>query len=188
MWFSIVLPILGNLVVSTDPGAIIHKALAERNLFGQTPLHRMQAENKIRRLIARGADIQARDDWGNTPLHEAARRGNLKLVQFLIHTGAKSTEQNAFGETPLHVAAKNGKADVIEVLLDRGSWIHDTNFWGQTPLHYAVAQNRIEVVKILLTRGADPKRKSANGKSALDLARSHTDQELFQWLQFQMVP
>jgi ankyrin repeat protein len=70
----------------------------------------------------------------------------------------------------------------VEFLLDRGAWLHDTNFWYQTPLHYAAAANRIEVVKILLAHGADPKRKNANGKSALDIAQERRYRKLYQLL------
>jgi ankyrin repeat protein len=269
MAISLALPFLGILIFFADPGVIKQKAPAERDLFGQTPLHQVRDENGARQLIAEGADLRAKDDLGNTPLHEATRRGNLKLVQFFLQSGANPGIKNAFGETPvdiaaihghaavvsfflkqgspltihlaavigdrellldqirkgadvnertlrgrkplhfvsskevaqillthgaylnskdlfndipLHIAARNGKAEVAEFILDRGAWLHDTNFWYQTPLHYAAAANRIEVVKILLARGADPKRKSANGKSALDLALERHYRKLYQLL------
>jgi hypothetical protein len=75
--------------------------------------------------------------------------------------------------------------DLITIGLGPAEASGDSGFMTQHKLteQNAAAENRIEVVKILLARGADPKRQSANGLSALDLARWQADQKLFQLFQ-----
>jgi hypothetical protein len=55
-------------------------------------------------LIARGADIQTADHNGQTPLHKAARYGNVHAVRGLIRLGAKVNARDKFGHSPLYYA------------------------------------------------------------------------------------
>ena len=48
------------------------------------------------------------DGHRNTPLHNAAKQGNVQAVQILLDRGAKADAVNVDGETPMHLAAENG--------------------------------------------------------------------------------
>lgn len=55
---------------------------------------------------------------GITPLHLAAERGELNMIEFLLNNGAKvDCKNDETGATPIHIAAKNNRADVIGLLL-----------------------------------------------------------------------
>ena len=58
----------------------------------------------ITRLLDRGADIEARDENGETPLHRAAWKGANDILDTLIRRGADAHAKNNKGETPLDVA------------------------------------------------------------------------------------
>jgi ankyrin repeat protein len=54
-----------------------------------------------------------------TPLHYAALKGNLEMVQLLVSRGADLKAVNRDGETPLQVARRGGKTGVVAVLTPR---------------------------------------------------------------------
>jgi uncharacterized protein len=62
----------------------------------------------ISRLLARGADVNARAAGGHTALHEAAFCGNLELAQLLPAHGADATARNDDGQTALDIAQAQG--------------------------------------------------------------------------------
>lgn len=63
-------------------------------------------------LIAAGAALQARDDGGLQPLHNACSFGHADVVRALLAAGAAPAARDNWGYTPLHEAAAKGKVDV----------------------------------------------------------------------------
>eukprot|EP01102_Stenamoeba_stenopodia_P011499 TRINITY_DN3542_c0_g1_i1.p1 TRINITY_DN3542_c0_g1~~TRINITY_DN3542_c0_g1_i1.p1 ORF type:complete len:101 (+),score=6.30 TRINITY_DN3542_c0_g1_i1:348-650(+) len=80
-----------------------------------------------------GADLNARNRDGVTPLHNAAYHGNIPLISILLEHGAKIDVPNRVGETALHWAARMGKQSAITFMLEKGA---DSNLRGDfgTPL------------------------------------------------------
>lgn len=67
-------------------------------------------------LLARGASVNSRDLADNTPLHLAAGRGFVLIVeQLLTSPDVDLNAQNNEGSSPLHVAVESGFVDVVEV-------------------------------------------------------------------------
>ena len=80
---------------------------------------------KVSRLLDNGADVNAKDKIGNTPLHYTAGWGHkdvaaLLIAELLIAKGADVNDKNNDGDTPLHIAVKNGHMDVAELLRQKG--------------------------------------------------------------------
>ena len=67
-------------------------------------------------LIARGADVNAKDDDGETPLFGAAEMGNLSMARFLVSKGADVRILNKKGETIASQAEFFGYADMAAYL------------------------------------------------------------------------
>ena len=104
-----------------------------------------------------GANIHARDDYGQTPLHNAARNSNPAVIAVLLDAGADVHARDDIEETPLHDAAwSNDNPAVITALLDAGADIHARDDYGHTPLHNAAWSNaNPAVITALVDAGAD---------------------------------
>ena len=132
----------------------------------------------IKSLVSNGADVNAKDDDGYTPLNLAVRRHyNLELVKFLVSQGADVNVKDKHGCTPLHEAAKwNENVEVVKFLVSQGADVNAKNDAGCTPLHGAAFRNKnVEVVNFLVSKGADMNAKSKFGSIPLHgAARSNT--------------
>jgi len=122
------------------------------------------------------ADYRVSD--GETPLFEAVRIGDGKLVQALLSRGASVNVRRRGGATPLIVAVTNNRADLTELLLDRGAEVNSTNNDGRTALIEAAMRGNLQIVQLLLTRGADPKRSDSHNKTALQYAQEEDYPEI----------
>jgi ankyrin repeat protein len=127
---------------------------------------------EVSRLLIVGADVNAKDNYGNTPLHRAGNRGHVQVVKELMGHGADTETKNRFGWTALQLACWNGQLAVFFELLSpndsngattsildkrksRGANIEATTVAGNTPLHFACLRDHLPIVKALLIGGAN---------------------------------
>ncbi|KFO14174.1 Ankyrin repeat and SOCS box protein 13, partial [Balearica regulorum gibbericeps] len=93
--------------------------------------------------------------WADrTPVHEAARRGEILQLQQLIESGACVNAVTYDSITPLHEASLRGQTQCVKLLLAAGAQVDARNIDGSTPLCDACASGSIECVKVLLSHGA----------------------------------
>jgi hypothetical protein len=78
---------------------------SNNNINGFTALHLAANKDVAELLLANHADVSAKDNYGDTPLHMAALDGHKDVVELLLANGADVNVQNKRGETPLHKAA-----------------------------------------------------------------------------------
>lgn len=112
---------------------------------------------KINTLIDNGANVNARDENGYTPLMFASKKYMLKTVEKLLLAGADvnaSTADNGF--TPLMFAAEKGDANIANLLINNGADVNRADMEnGWTALVYAIRVKCVDVVKLLLDKGAE---------------------------------
>ena len=133
-----------------------------------SPLHTAAQKgdvDAVRRLIADGVSIDAKDYYDKTPLHDAAETGHEKVATLLIEAGADiEAEAPGYpdprftGATPLIISALLGKTIVAELLISAGADVNarNTNMVGPTRsvLHNAVIAGKKEVAELLIVNGA----------------------------------
>jgi len=75
-------------------------------------------------LVESGANVNCKDNFGNTPLHDAASNGDVEMMEYLIAHGANVNVQYPDGKTPLHRAVYFKRQDAVKCLLDNGADRH----------------------------------------------------------------
>ena len=111
---------------------------------------------RVTECLRAGADLNARGEYDNTPLHLAAwRTKDPSVVAVLLKAGADLAAQNEGKFTPLHAAAVNENSAVIRMLLKAGADLHARDKYRSTPLHVAHASGNPDVVAILIKAGAN---------------------------------
>jgi len=110
---------------------------------------------RTRELLAAGVDPDDYDDAGDAPLHIAARKNNLQLIEILLDAGADiDRPRTGAGDTPLLEAVQHHGDDASLLLLARGA---DPTYaaWRGPALRSAIQQNaRPDVVDALIEHGA----------------------------------
>lgn len=111
-------------------------------------------------LVESGANVNARNSTGSTPLHSACSRGNKKVVEYLLSKGADANAKDVKGTTPLYVAAGFGgrsgldNSGIMSALLAHGADVNAKDEYGLTALHQAASHGSPSSVEILLTHHA----------------------------------
>jgi len=116
-----------------------------RNEIGQTLLHIALDEEIIKLLISKGADVNARDDQGMTPIFNK----EINLIILLVKAGADIRLQSSKGNTALMWFAYSGYLDGIRYLASRGADIEIKNKDNQTALDIAEKFGHLKVVEYL---------------------------------------
>jgi len=137
---------------------------------GQTPLHLAATKADVAKLLlAAGAQINARDAWGWTPLHKATSVSvGAEAMKFLLARGADVNARDNTGRTPLFEAVVCFEDPVnAKVLLENGADVNARDEEGNTSLHRAAKVGNTAQVKTLLSKGAAPSVKNSRGLTPL---------------------
>lgn len=172
--------VAGTGCQTVGPGSkrVGHRPKGADAVLGRTTLHSAPNWTVAERLVREGADVNARDSFGMTPLHTAVRAGRNDVAEVLMTHGADVNARSDRGQTPLFFWAVTGEGkQMAEHLIAHGADVNARDNYGMTPLHCAAAAGHEGAVQVLLAAGADIDIKDNEGRSPLDWARNlgHTE-------------
>ena len=157
-----------------------------KNFAGNTVLYDVATlmafiewQEKLNFLITIGADLEAKNNKGETPLLYALRaRGSYASIKNIIESGAKIDARTHEGKTALHYVADYQKdldafKNIINLLIEKGLDINVPDYKGDTVLHIIARKlsESKEAINFLIQKGANPNIKNYDGKTPLELAR-----------------
>ena len=89
-------------------------------------------------MIEKGAEVNAKDEIGITPLHRASQRGHTDIAKSLIEKGADITEQPTMAQLRCS-ASDYGHIDIVKLLIEKGAEVNATTKKnnGFSPLMFA---------------------------------------------------
>jgi ankyrin repeat protein len=108
----------------------------------------------VERLIARGADVNAGELDGTTPLMRAIHGGSPEIAKLLIDAGAVVSATNRYGVNPLYLAARGNDPVTTHELLAAGADANTALPEGETALMTAAKAGAVDIVRELLAGGA----------------------------------
>ena len=123
-----------------SPNELLHQAVIDGNI------------EAVKQHIAAGADVNAKDENGVTPLHWTETK---EIAELLIAKGADVNAKDDWsGSTPLHRAATFGYKEIAELLIAKGADVNARTGSGETPLDLAIKyKNTGYVVDLLRKHG-----------------------------------
>jgi quinoprotein dehydrogenase-associated probable ABC transporter substrate-binding protein len=110
--------------------------------------------DRIRFLVGKGADVNARDGLRQYPLHIAAEQRDMDVISELLDDGAKIEARDSDGWTALMRAAARDNVPAIQLLVARKAKIDATTSDGYTALAYALADGKFAAARALIDAGA----------------------------------
>ena len=132
-------------------GKTTKELLAADDIFAAAEVGDVES---IKKLLAGGADVNAKNKGGYTALHLAAKRGQAAAAAALLEAKADIGLASKSGKTALHyVAYYNGNLDLAKALLDAGAAVNAKDGKNKTPLDYALSKKRTELAELLRSKG-----------------------------------
>ena len=143
----------------------------------------MQKDRLTEWLISEETDVNAKDEFGCTLLHDAVRTKKTDAINILLKHGADINAQDNNGNTPLFTAIRrSANSKVIDILLKHNADVNIANNAGQTPIFIAASRGHINTVEKLIESGADVNIKDADGETPLTIVRSKQEEYIHEYM------
>jgi ankyrin repeat protein len=129
----------------------VSKLRAKESLHGAVSDNDIQL---VKQHLAAGANVNAKNEQGQTPIHLAAKTRKVKkeITELLIANNADVNVKAVDGATPLHLVKNK---EVAELLIEKGADVNVKDRKGRTPLDFAVTGKRAETEELIRKNGGE---------------------------------
>jgi ankyrin repeat protein len=143
------------------------ETIVARDGLGNTVLHyaAQWKMNNIPQIVQRGADVEAANATGETPIFAAVKADSPATINTLIAVGALVDARDKMGNSALHAAVRYNKKNSALSLIAAGIDINAHALNGKTPLHDAVRLGISDVETVLTSKHADLEVRDAEGNT-----------------------
>jgi ankyrin repeat protein len=154
---------------------------ANHKLFAAAVGDRLRDLRNAREALEGGADVNARNNDGQTPLHLAH---DIDVAKWLMDNGANVNAKDNSGQTPLHRTSKYQHWDVSPLLIKNGADVNARDNYGATPLHLATEcfVGGVDYALLLIKNGADVNVKDNYRKTPRDWATIYNNTSVAEML------
>lgn len=161
--------------------------LSAQDISGATALHEAVRYGRVdiaRLLLANGANVNATDSIGKTPiLLIIPSNAQQDMYPLLLQNGAKVNQKDMYGDTVLHVATlADAPVNTLSLLVSNGAIINERNKEGVTPLTLAIETQHPAQVKFFAQNGGDVYAEDMDGNTPLTKALESESIEMLKML------
>lgn len=160
---------------------------------GETALHHAAGAGYfdiVECLLSAGAKVDATDRHGQTPLHMASFRRNIRVVELLVQYAENAEKYINMSDSrkrnALHEAVQRGDEEIIEFLLKRGADPRACNLDGYNPAHVACEGGLSGMMRLLLNKDLtainDQAGDDLNRRTCLHMAAANNNADDVEWL------
>lgn len=149
--------------------------LEARTSNGLTPLFLVTKPETAQVLLDFGAQVDAENDTGSTPLEGTMWRGETKIALLLLERGANLNHLSRDGYTPFGCACSQGNTEAMEAMLRRGANTEQRDAYGNPPL---LQTSSPDAIRLLARHGANLEATDANGFTILQVAALYRSPEV----------
>lgn len=153
----------------------------------RTPLHLAATEGHVSicvLLIENGADVNARDRWGQTPLCNANERKSAEIKELLVGNGAVDEGPRSIEVLSMELMQQTarGDLDAVRRKIFAGANVMFQDYDKRTSLHLACCEGHVDIAEVLLVNGASFSARDRKGRSPVDDATSHGHRDIIRVL------
>jgi len=133
-------------------------------------------------LIFYKADVDRKDNQGNTALHYSTYYGSSGVAELLVQNKGNINAKDNNGFTPLMIAAQQGYAYLADIYIANGASVDMVNVNNLNALSFAIINKNIETTRLLISSGANPKHDISITQNQMTLAKEFGNNEIIQLL------
>lgn len=146
VFFAFLLAMMTSMTASAE-GGVLESQLRDAAENGNA--------EQVRSLLGQGANREARDKLGRTPLLLATRSNQIESARVLIEAGANVNAKDNIDDSPYLYAGASGFNQILRLTLDHGADLKSTNRYGGTALIPAAEKGYADNVRTLIDAGVD---------------------------------